>query len=493
QEFLSKYGWTRRSPWPAAPPPAAAGPAFAEAVRGFQRVNGLPATGRLDEATVAAMNGPRCGVPDGPAGGPAPAGARPRAFPRRRRGAGPGPSAFSRRTLRWRLVGEGYSSQLSVDEQRAVLRSAFRMWSEVTPLQFQEELGARAAPVDVRLAFGRGRTGRLDPGRCFAHSERLKNVIIIIIKHCTKRWGIVPSLHLPPLRWQVAVHEIGHVLGLPHIHRPGSIMRPNSVPRDPGFELDPADRKAIQKLYGSCTGPFDAVFDWIRTERSPFGERLVRFNTYFFRGGWYWLYENQKNRTRYGDPIPVVTGWRGLPARDLDAFVHVWSWGRDERYFFKGDRYWRYDSDGDRTYAEDERGRAYPRPISERFPGIPSPLDAAFYDRRSQWIYFFKGALVFAFDVQENRAVSPYPQRLAVAFPAVAPPSHPAGHLDAAYHSYAHGAVFLLKGSRYWRVVGDADRRRDPALPVNGLFPAEPVSERWFDICDVHPSALNGK
>lgn len=50
--------------------------------------------------------------------------------------------------------------------------------------------------------------------------------------------------------FQVAVHEIGHVLGLPHIYRSGSIMQPSYRPQDDGFELDWLDRKAIQNLYG---------------------------------------------------------------------------------------------------------------------------------------------------------------------------------------------------------------------------------------------------
>ncbi len=51
----------------------------------------------------------------------------------------------------------------------------------------------------------------------------------------------------------MAVHEIGHVLGLPHIYRPGSIMQPSYLPQESGFEMDWMDRKAIQHLYGNST------------------------------------------------------------------------------------------------------------------------------------------------------------------------------------------------------------------------------------------------
>lgn len=87
---------------------------------------------------------------------------------------------------------------------------------------------------------------------------------------------------------------------------------------------------------GSCAGSFDTAFDWIRKERNPLGDATARFSTYFFRNSWYWLYENRNNRTRYGDPLPILTGWHGVPAQNIDAFVHVWTWRRDERYFFKG-------------------------------------------------------------------------------------------------------------------------------------------------------------
>lgn len=67
--------------------------------------------------------------------------------------------AFSKRVLKWRLIGEGYSSQLSIEDQRYIFRLAFRMWSEVSPLQFVEDTRSPLEDVDIRLGFGTGESG----------------------------------------------------------------------------------------------------------------------------------------------------------------------------------------------------------------------------------------------------------------------------------------------------------------------------------------------
>lgn len=64
--------------------------------------------------------------------------------------------AFSKRLLKWRLIGEGYSSQLTVEDQRYIFRLAFRMWSEVSPLEFAEDTRSPLEDVDIRLGFGTG-------------------------------------------------------------------------------------------------------------------------------------------------------------------------------------------------------------------------------------------------------------------------------------------------------------------------------------------------
>ncbi|XP_031417019.1 matrix metallopeptidase-21 isoform X1 [Clupea harengus] len=512
------------------------------ALKEFQRMIGLPVTGLFDDATKAAMNKPRCGVPDKEAdskttaehnttttGGegsqlgnstetdqeqvkdPEQKTAETRLVhtrserlsrkkrhlasllgqTRRRREEGEMEyMAFSKAVLRWRLIGEGYSSQLSIDDQRYIFRLAFRMWSEVSPLEFVEDSHSPLEDIDIRLGFGTGRhlgcTQRFDgAGREFAHAWFLGDIHFDDDEHFT-----APNTGDGISLLKVAVHEIGHVLGLPHLYRAGSIMQPSYLPQESSFELDWQDRKAIQHLYGSCNGRFSAVFDWIRKERTPYGEMRVRFNTYFMRDGLYWLYENRQNRTRYGDPVAVEVGWHGIPANGVDAHVHVWTRGNDAIYFFKGSQFWKYDTENDQVFTEDEEGRRYPRPISEGFPGVPGPIDTAFYDRRDSQIYFFRGPSVYAFDVKANRLAKGYPKKITQVFPAVLPGDHPVANLDVAYFSYTHNAIFLLKDTSYWRVVSSRDRRRRPFLPYNGLLPHREVDEQWFDICNVHSTAL---
>uniref|UniRef100_A0A4W5L3P3 Matrix metallopeptidase 21 n=1 Tax=Hucho hucho TaxID=62062 RepID=A0A4W5L3P3_9TELE len=188
---------------------------------------------------------------------------------------------------------KGYSSQLTIQDQRHIISLAFRMWSEVSPLEFVEDTFSPLEDVDIKLGFGTGRhlgcNQKFDgTGREFAHAWFLGDVHFDDDEHFT-----APNTGSGISLLKVAVHEIGHVLGLPHIYRTGSIMQPSYLPQESGFEINWMDRKAIQHLYGGCKGQFSTVFDWIRKERTQYGEVVIRFNTYFMRDGWYWLYENR--------------------------------------------------------------------------------------------------------------------------------------------------------------------------------------------------------
>ena len=102
--------------------------------------------------------------------------------------------------------------------------------------------------------------------------------------------------------------------------------------------------------------------------------------------------------------------------------------------------------------------------------------------------YLFKQ--VYAFSVEANSLARGFPKNIRDVFPPVESGDHPDGNIDAAYFSYSHNAIFLFKGTHFWRVVGSRNRWRRPFLPRNGLLPHKEVDQQWFDICDVHPTAL---
>lgn len=98
---------------------------------------------------------------------------------------------------------------------------------------------------------------------------------------------------------------------------------------------------------------------------------------------------------------------------------------------------------------------------------------------------------VFPFDVNRNQVLNSYPKKMSQVFPAVKPQNHPFRSIDSAYYSYAHSSIFFFKGNSYWKVVSDKDKQQNSQLPLNGLFPKKSISEKWFDVCDVHTSTLN--
>lgn len=88
---------------------------------------------------------------------------------------------------------------------------------------------------------------------------------------------------------------------------------------------------------------------------------------YFFKGDKYVRYSISEDKVddAYLAPPLIGDGWPGMREagfdRDLDAAI---AWGNGKIYFFKGDRYVRYDIAGDRV--ED----GYPRSIAEMWPGM---------------------------------------------------------------------------------------------------------------------------
>ncbi|KAK8399067.1 hypothetical protein O3P69_004264 [Scylla paramamosain] len=366
---------------------------------------------------------------------------------------------FQAKLIKWRLVTAGYSSQLDIGAQRASLALAFRMWSEVIPPVFLEQ--STADIVDISIGFGKrshlGCVTEFDGlGGELGHTLRPAQDAQIHMdddEHFT-----LNSDHGTNLL-KVAVHEIGHVLGLGHVAQRASVMHAvyERVLPNQGFELGSHDRKRVQKLYGPCMGAFNTVFDLLRWR--PDGS--LTYNTFFFRSTHFWMYENRYNRTRFGDPLDIRHEWGGIPD-NIDGYAHVWTRTQDIHLIFRGEFYYVYDP---RTEGV---AHGYPRLIAHDFHGpatakrpkgrtIPNNIDTVYFDKRDENLYFFKGRKVYGYDVSkgsEGCCLPGYPRRIREEFPTVSPStSRLPRQIDAAYYSYTDQKLYFIKGLHFWEVA----------------------------------------
>ncbi|RXN00828.1 Matrix metalloproteinase-16 [Acipenser ruthenus] len=143
-------------------------------------------------------------------------------------------------------------------ETRKAIRRAFDVWQNVTPLTFQEvpysELESGKRDVDITIIFASGFHGDSSP---FDGNDL----------------------------FLVAVHELGHALGLEHSNDPTAIMAPfYQYMETDNFRLPNDDLQGIQKIYGF---------------------------TYFYKEKEYWKFNNQKLRVEPGYPRSILKDFMG--------------------------------------------------------------------------------------------------------------------------------------------------------------------------------------
>ncbi|MFZ0370625.1 MAG: matrixin family metalloprotease [Halobacillus sp.] len=228
-----------------------------KSVKDYQLYFGLSITGNLDEPTITQMQKPRCGLPD----------LLPGEDVREK------VNDYSLSGGRWENTNIRYffqngTSDISGTTEWDIMRQAMDRWADVTPLTFTQV--TTEADADIRFLWATGSHGDDDPfdgfGNVLAHAfypppVNSRPTAGDVHFDNDEKWDTEDG----GFWWwrrrdllTVAIHEVGHALGLAHSTIGNAIMWPTYEGERRTLHSD--DIEGIQALYGSPVRPAGSRF-----------------------------------------------------------------------------------------------------------------------------------------------------------------------------------------------------------------------------------------